>query len=154
EDAMAAFKIAALQRTDRDVAAEAMGKLHEVASQLGTLDDLLTDLQTRVETNPDDADMARMLAELLIREFEYTRALEVLDTVLRQHPRHAEVQLVRGEVLRRLARFDDAVECYRGVLRLPNTDRDFVLGELGKAYFEAGRVDQAKSTWRQIQHKL
>ncbi|MBE7507318.1 MAG: tetratricopeptide repeat protein [Planctomycetia bacterium] len=154
EDALASYKTAALQRTDREVALEAMTKLHETASQLGSVEDILQEFQTRVEADPDDTQTARMLAELLIREFEYDRAMDVLDLVLRHHPRDAEVQLVRGEVLRRLARFDDAVDAYRGVVRLPNVDRDFALGELGKAYCESGRIDQARDVWRQIDHKL
>ncbi|MBI5866612.1 MAG: tetratricopeptide repeat protein, partial [Planctomycetes bacterium] len=35
EEAMAAYKVTALQRTDRDSAMDAMGKLHEVAGRLG-----------------------------------------------------------------------------------------------------------------------
>jgi tetratricopeptide (TPR) repeat protein len=33
-------------------------------------------------------------------------------------------------------------------------DRDFVLGEMGKAYFESGQLEQARRIWRQVSHKL
>ncbi|MCZ6681552.1 MAG: tetratricopeptide repeat protein [Planctomycetota bacterium] len=154
DEALAAFKTTALQRTDRDSAIEALGKLHETAGQLGQLDELLQELQARIETDPEDTLVARTLAQLLIREYEYNRAMEMLDLVLRHNPRDADLQLVRGELFRRLARFDDAVETYRDILRVPNVDRDFVYGEMGKAYFEAGQIEQAKVTWRRINHKL
>ena len=154
DDALAAYRLAALQRSDRDTAAEALNRLHETAARLGQLDQLIDELQARVETDPEERIVARMLAELLIREFEYNRAMELLDLVLRRQPNDVELQIVRAELQRRLARFDDAVDGYQRVLRRPDVDRDFVLGELGKTYFEAGRVDQARSVWRQIGHKL
>ncbi|MBI5862939.1 MAG: tetratricopeptide repeat protein [Planctomycetes bacterium] len=98
--------------------------------------------------------VTQRLAGLLIEEYEYAPAMSLIESVLRSQPRDAELRLVRAELLRRLAKFDDAIEEYRRILRLPNIDRDFVLGELGKACFEAGRLDQAKSTWRQVGHKL
>src|SRR5262249_26462126 len=137
-----------------DTAIEALGRLYDVAGELGKIDELLSDLQTRVEANPDDSLTAQMLAELLIREFEYSRASDMLENILRYHPRDAELQLVRADILRRLARFDESIDMYRSALRLPNIDRDFVLGELGKAYFEAGKIEAARSTWRQINHKV
>ena len=154
EDALAAYRLAALQRGDRDTAAEALNHLHETAARLGQLDQLIDELQARVESDPRERLVAQTLAELLIREFEYNRAMDLLDLVLRQQPNDVELQLVRAELLRRLARFDDAIDAYQRVLRRPDVDRDFVLGELGKAYFEAGRVDQARGVWRQIGHKL
>ncbi|NLE59101.1 MAG: tetratricopeptide repeat protein, partial [Planctomycetes bacterium] len=154
EDALAAFKQVALQRTDRDSAAEALGRLHDVAGQLGSLDGLLAELEARVETKPDDTLVAGALAELLIRDYEYQRAMGLLDLMLRNEPRNADLQLVRAEVLRRLTRFDDALDAYRKVLRAPSIDRDFILGEMGKAFFESGQIDQAKTTWRQIGNKL
>ncbi|HEY3242959.1 MAG TPA: tetratricopeptide repeat protein [Phycisphaerae bacterium] len=154
DDALLAYKAVALQRSDRDSAMEAMTKLHEVAGRIGALDELLDELQAQVEANPENALVAHALAELLIREYEYTRAMELIDLVLRNQSRDAELQLVRGELLRRLAKFDDALETYRRVLRFPDVDRDFVLGEMGKACFEAGRIEQARAFWRQISHKL
>jgi tetratricopeptide (TPR) repeat protein len=154
DEALAAYRTTALQRADRDSASEALSRLYETAGQLGQLETLIDELQARVESDPEDRLVVRALAELLIRELEYSRALDLLNRVLRQQPRDTELQLVRAEVLRRLARFDDAIDGYRLVLRYPDADRDFVLGELGKAYFEAGRIDQAKAAWRQIGHKL
>jgi tetratricopeptide (TPR) repeat protein len=154
EEALAAYRAVALQKTDRDSAMEAMSKLHEVAARIGALDDLLDQLQAQVEANPEDTLVAHALADLLIREYEYTRAMEMIDLVLRHQPRDAELHLARAELLRRLAKFDDALETYRRVLRFPDIDRDYVLGEMGKACFEAGRIDAARSHWRQIGHKL
>lgn len=154
EDALAAFKEAALQKTDHDTSAEALAKLHETAAKLGTVEDLLEDLQSRIEADPDNVRVAQTLAELYIREFEYSRAMDLLDLVLRHQPRAAELLLVKAELLRRLARFDDALDIYRRVLRFPDIDRDFLLGEMGKTSFENGRTDQARATWRQINHKL
>lgn len=154
EDALDAFKGAALQRTDRDSAFEAMTELHEVASQLGDLEPLIDELQNRLELDPTDTLVARTLAALLIDEFEYNRAMELLDTVLRHQPRDVELHLTRAELLRRLARFDDAIEQYRRIVRMPDVDRDFLLGELGKTYFESGQIDAARKQWRQVSHKL
>lgn len=154
EDAMKTYRIAAIQRTDRETAAKAISKLHEVARQLGETEDLIQDLQARAEADPEDTLVARALAELLIQEYEYNRAIDWLDVVLRYHPRDVDLQMVRAEIFRRLARFDDAVETYRRVLRFPGVDRDYVLGELGKAFFESGSVDEARAAWRQIQNKL
>lgn len=154
EAALKEFKRAAMQQSDRDSAVEALAKMHDLAAKLGVLDDLLEELQLQVETDPDNTLVARTLAELLIREYEYSRAMNLLDLVLRHHPRDVELQLARGELLRRLTRFDESVDAYRRVLRVANVDRDFVLGELGKAHFEAGRLDEARSVWRRVTHKL
>lgn len=153
EEALEAFELAALQRTDRDTATEALGKLHEVAGQLGVMDDLLERLEARVEAHSDETLVATTLAELLIREFEYSRAMALIDIVLRNQPRDVDLHLVRADLLRRLTRFDEALDTYRRILRFANADRDFVLGEMGKTCFEAGRLDQARSFWRQVQHK-
>lgn len=154
DDAMAAYKSVAMQHADRDSASEAMGKLHDVAGRLGALDDLIDSLQTQVENDPENSLVAHALAELLIQEYEYSRAMDLIDTVLRTQPRDAELRLVRGELLRRLTKFDEALDEYRRILRFPNVDRDFVLGEMGKTCFEAGRVDSARTHWRQVSHKL
>ncbi len=154
DEAQEAFKATALQSADRDSARAALGLLHETAGELGTVDTVIEELQARVEANPEATDVARALAELLVREFDYARALELLDIVLLKQPRDLELAIVRGEILRRLVRFDDALETYRRILRVPGVDRDFVLGEMGKACFEAGRLEQARRYWRQVEHKL
>lgn len=154
EDAMKTYRVASIQRTDRETAAKAIGKLHDVARQLGEVEDLIVDLQARAEADPEDTLVAQALAQLLIQEYEYNRAIEWLDVVLRNHPRDVDLQMARAEILRRLARFDEAAGTYRRVLRFPGVDRDYVLGELGKSCFEAGSVDEAKSAWQQIQNKL
>lgn len=154
EDALSAFKAAALQQGDRETAAEALGRLHETAGQLGELDRLLAELQTSVEESPGQTGPARMLADLYIREFEYGRAMDLLDLLLKHYPRDAELRLTRADLLRRLARFDDALAEQRAALRLSGVDADYVLGEMGKTAFEGGRVDQARQTWRRVQNRL
>ncbi len=154
EDSYAEYKKVALQLQDRETALEALGKLHGVADQLGELEELLTELEEQSERNPENTAVVHTLAELLIREFEYTRAMKLLDLVLSHFPRDINLRLVRAELLRRLTRFDDALEEYRTVLRFPQIDRDFVLGQMGKVSFEAGRIDEARQTWKRINGKL
>lgn len=154
EDAMAVYRVVATQRSDTDRAAEALGRLHDAASQLGRLEDLMDELQQQVEADPQNTLVARALAQLLVRELEYTRAIDLLDLVIRHNPRDADLALSRAEVLRRQAKFSEAIEAYQNVLRFPQIDRDYVLGELGKTYFESGQVDQARRLWKQVQHKL
>jgi tetratricopeptide (TPR) repeat protein len=154
EDALAAFRAVATQRSDTDRAIEAIGRMHDTAQQLGRLEDLLDEMQHQVETDPSNTLVARALAQLLIQELEYSRAIDMLDVAQRNNPRDGDLALVRAEVLRRLARFDEAADSYQRVLRLPQVDQDYVLGELGKTWFEAGQVSQAKRQWRQIQNKL
>ena len=154
EDAMQAFRMVSTQRTDTDRAIEALGKLHDTATQLGSLEELIDELQTQVQTDPENTLVARALAALLIKEFEYGRAMELLNLVLKHNPRDVDIALARAELLRRLAQFDEAIAAYQQIVRFPQIDRDYVLGELGKAYFESGQVDQARRLWKQIQHKL
>ena len=71
--------------------------------------------------------------------------MDLLDLVLQYNSKNAELGLVRAELLRRLTRFDDAIQAYREILRIPNIDRDFVLGEMGKTYFEALLRDRLQS---------
>lgn len=153
EDAAAAFKAVALQRTDTDRAAEALGRLHDVVLQLGTLEDLIDDLHKQVELDPRNTLVARVLAELLVQELEYERAMELLDLMQKHNPTDVDLAFARGELLRKLGKFDESIEDYQRVLRFPQIDRDYALGELGKAHFEAGHVDQARRLWRQIQNK-
>lgn|GEM_PF-3036859 len=154
EDAAAAFKAVALQRTDMDRAQEALAKLHETCTQLGTLEELMDELHQQVEVDPHNTLVARALTQLLVSELEYGRAMELLDMVLRHNPRDADLAMARAELLRRLAKFDEAIDAYQKVLRFPQIDRDYVLGELGKTQFESGQVDQARRLWKQIQHKM
>ena len=154
EEAAAAFKAVALQRTDMDRAQEALAKLHETCTQLGTLEELIDELHQQVQTDPQNTLVARALTQLLVSEFEYGRAMELLDMVLRHNARDVDLSLARAELLRRLAKFDEAIEGYQKVLRFPQIDRDYVLGELGKTQFESGQVEQARRLWKQIQHKM
>ncbi len=154
EDALVELRTASAQTADRDTAAEALGRLHEVAGDLGVVDDLLDELETRVLQRPEETALAATVSRLLIQEYEYARAMELIDAVLRSRPREAELLLVRAELLRRLARFDEALETYRDALPLPGVDRDLVLGEMGRACFEAGRVDEARRAWMQIGHRM
>lgn len=154
EDALAAFRRVATQRSDTDSAVDALGRLHDTATQLGTLEELIDDLEKEVEIDPSNTLAARALAVILIREFEYGRAMTVLESVVRHNPRDIELALVRGELHRRLAQFDKAIEAYQVVLRQPQIDRDYVLGEIGKTNFEAGQVDQAKRIWKQISNRV
>jgi tetratricopeptide (TPR) repeat protein len=154
DEALDAFRVTAMQRADAENAAEALGRMHDVATQLGTLEELIDELQTHVQTDPENTLVARALAQLLVREFEYNRAMELLDLVMRHKPRDVEIALSRADLLRRLARFDDAIDAYQQVLRFANIDRDYVLGELGKAHFESGNTEQAAKHWKQIQNKL
>ncbi|NOX58923.1 MAG: tetratricopeptide repeat protein [Planctomycetes bacterium] len=154
EDGLKMFKAAALQRSDRETALEALTLLHETAQRIGSLPEMIDELQAQLDIDPTDTLIARTLATIFINEFEYQRAMELLDLVLRYRPRDAELQLTRAELLRRLARFDDAIESYRKILQVPEIDRDYVLGELGKTHFEAGQLDEARRNWRRVGHKL
>ncbi|MBL1216234.1 MAG: hypothetical protein D8M59_01925 [Planctomycetes bacterium] len=154
EDALKAFRAAALQNSDRETAADALNKMREVSMQLGVLHVVLDEWQEQVNADPSNTVVAGTLAYALIREYEYTRAGDLLDQILRQNPDDVEILLVRAELQRRMARFDESLDTYRRALRLPNVDRDYVLGEMGKACFEAGRLDQARQYWCQIQHRM
>jgi len=93
------------------------------------LEELIDELQAQVEANPENTLVARALAQLLVQEFEYGRAMELLNLVLKQTPRDADLALARAELQRRLAQFDDSVAGYQQILRFPQIDRDYVLGE-------------------------
>jgi len=154
EEALREFKQTALQTTDRNSAADAISLLYEAASQLGDVDNLLDELRSRIDENPDDTVAARVLAVLYIREYEYSRATQLLELLLRHHPGDVNLRLVRADLSRRLIRFDVAIEEYQHVLRIQNVNRDYVLGELGKTYFESGRLDEARRTWKRVTNKL
>lgn len=51
-------------------------------------------------------------AQILLSEGRDAEALEQLDQVLAEHPEHVESRLVRGDLLRRLQRVDDAAADY------------------------------------------
>jgi tetratricopeptide (TPR) repeat protein len=154
EDALTAFRAVGTQRADTDRAFEAIGRMHDTALRLGRLEELIDELQQLVETDPQNTLVVRALAQLLIQELEYGRAMDMLDLAARNNPRDVDLALVRAEVLRRLGRYEEAAEGYQKVLRFPQIDRDYVLGELGKTWFESGQVDQARRLWKQIQNKL
>src|SRR5262245_22786237 len=73
------------QRADTDRALEAIGRLHDVASQLGRLESLTDELQQQIEADPSNTLIARAVAALYIRELEYSRALAMLDLVLKHN---------------------------------------------------------------------
>ncbi len=154
EESLGEYRRTALQTVDRDSARTAMNKIHVVAGRLGVLDELIEELLESVQLNPGDNLVARAAAELLIREYEYSRAVELLNSVLLAHPRDVELHVARAALLRQLARPEEALESYRRVLRFPRVDRDYVLGEMGKACFESGRIEDARRYWTQINHKL
>ncbi|MGE3180413.1 MAG: tetratricopeptide repeat protein [Phycisphaerae bacterium] len=110
DEALQQYRRAGLQTQDRETAAEAIVKLHEIAGAVGRLDEMFDELEATVEHDPQNTLVARALAELLIREFEYTRAMKLIENVLRHQPRDLEMRLVLGELLRRLTRFDAAAD--------------------------------------------
>ncbi|MEX2288058.1 MAG: tetratricopeptide repeat protein [Planctomycetaceae bacterium] len=154
ENALKEFKQIALQVDDLASAGEATVLLYETAGQLGEIQTLLDELKGRVDENPDDATAAHVLALLYIHEYEYAQASQLLELVLRQRPADVNLRLVQADLSRRLLQYDAAVSEYERVLRYPNIDRDYVLAELGKALFEAGRLDDARQTWQRMNNKL
>src|SRR5262249_35493193 len=115
EDALTAFRAVATQRSDTDRAVAAIGRTYATARQLGLLEELIDELQQQVETDRGNTLATRALAQILIRELEYGRATELLDLALRHNARDIDLALVRAEVLRRLARFEEAAEGYQKV---------------------------------------
>lgn len=154
QPALANYRIAALQNAVRAVALDATQRLYAVASQLGELDALIDGFRTRVERLPQETSVARVLSEFFIREFDYGQAADFPELILNQNPGDLELRLLRGDLNRRLGRFDAALVDYRRALRLPNIDRDYVLGEIGKVHYEAGRTADARRTWNRIAGKL
>lgn len=88
-----------------------------------------------VSLEPENADVKRDLASLLVEDHRFREALEIVDDMLGRRPHDAALREGRGDVLARLGRRTEAIEAYEVALALSPTN------EALKRKLEVARVD-------------
>ncbi|MEM8688232.1 MAG: sulfotransferase [Pseudomonadota bacterium] len=95
-----------------------------------------------IETSPGEPDAYFGLANLEISTENWSSASANLELALKHNPNDIEGLHLHASVLRNLAEWKKAEECYLTALRLsPNSFE--ITFDLAKFYFEANRLDQA-----------
>lgn len=79
---------------------EAVRQLVGVCLQAGRIERGLTHAESYLEQNPDDWVMRHLVASMLFAKGDDLRARHELETLLAEHPEHAESQFLLGVVLR------------------------------------------------------
>jgi tetratricopeptide (TPR) repeat protein len=94
--------------------------------------------------NPRDADAHYQIGLIYHQRRQYTEALERFRRAVEIDKEEAESQLALGRVLREMDRIEEAIPPLEAAARLNDkVALSEVWRELGAAYFQAGRIDEA-----------
>jgi tetratricopeptide (TPR) repeat protein len=111
--------------------------------------DALTEYEYALRLAPGDAETRALLGEMQARVGDSRRALRNLDQAARDNPSLAAVPYRRGNALRALKRYDEAIGAYLDALRLDGRHADS-LNNLGVTYMETNRPDRAAATFERL----
>jgi cellulose synthase operon protein C len=100
------------------------------------------ELEKLYEAEPDNHDIAAMLAELLIRREKAGEAKKILEKVLEKEKDHAPSIILKSRLLARAGEDDAAKELLRS-LRKSRPDDPRAIGALVRMYTEAKQLDEA-----------
>ncbi|WP_019528329.1 tetratricopeptide repeat-containing sulfotransferase family protein [Dasania marina] len=82
------------------------------------LEQALTEAETLLAIEPNNANYLLLKATILVRMGEHLAALPIYEQVFKQYPHQAKAQLSYGHILKTLGRVDEAVAAYRKVITL------------------------------------
>jgi predicted Zn-dependent protease len=107
------------------------------------IEDHKADAKPKLKTDP--AEFERILTRLIVEYNDATAELALLDQTLQRDPGNILVRYRYGLVLARANRSAEAITQLKEVLAR-NAFNPYMLRDLGKVYFLAGRLDQAMGT--------
>jgi tetratricopeptide (TPR) repeat protein len=117
---------------------------HALAKQL---------INKELESKPAQASGLRVaLANVAIRGQEYAEAVEVLQSLTREHPQAVDVWLRLGETYRLWKKTDDAIRCFEKAKQLAPGNPTPLLS-LAMTLEGAGRKDQTRPLYEQVLQK-
>ncbi|GJM22393.1 MAG: lipoprotein [Planctomycetota bacterium] len=82
----------------------------------------LSDFRLATETYPSEPGYALHLTNLALQQYRLAEALSAVDEALELHPEHAQLHLLRGDVLNLLDELDGSVEAYERAVKLGEGD--------------------------------
>jgi Flp pilus assembly protein TadD len=106
----------------------------------------LAQLQSAVEKDPDDADLAARLAEQYWRRRRASDARRLVEAVLQKNPKHGLAQYVKAQ-LQLAAGDDEAAQKLLEEAAAQEPPEPKVLQALGKQYYDLGEFDKAAAVY-------
>ena len=99
-------------------------------------------LQGLHQRNPQDADISRMLSEVLIETGDYAGADRLVSSLLSDHPEDASLQIAHGQNLLRELKYAEAAQAFTKATELAPSDPDAWSG----LAFAASKTHQTSTT--------
>lgn len=138
---------------------ESVGVSANVSPRFGqmlTVDEIIVQMQTRIERNPQDHDAYAQLGLLLLQRVrsrgdaaDYTRADQALSAALALEPVQVDALVGKGILSLALHDFDGAL-LWAEQARAINPFRPDILGIMTDAYVELGQVEQAVTVLQEM----
>jgi len=123
-----------------DLAGRKMDQLLEGADQAG----FRNEIQRVLEIHPENGLANQIMAMWMLRQKEYGKALRYADQVAAWFPASPRGHKLRGDALRGLKRFDEALEAYRQATRHSDGPvAEAAWRQMGLIYAETGDAKQA-----------
>lgn len=134
---------AALQSDEERTRDKARKRYYELLLRDGSVEEEMAVLRERVERNPYDLEAPLTLADLYIRELEYELGLEMLDRLLSYQPEQPKLLEERARISLAMERFDEAVNTYERLWKLPKADQQHLALRITEAHLLEGDLQRA-----------
>ncbi len=108
----------------------------------GDLDRAILDLQKVIELDPDSAYLRRELAIYYLQLQNSSAAIDVLDTLITNHPEDPESQFLYARALESLDRKAEAIAAYEKLID-SDSEQEMAFLRLGDLYLEKNDLDNA-----------
>jgi tetratricopeptide (TPR) repeat protein len=128
----------ALKSSDPSLRARARTWIYERLVRDDRIEEEIARLREAVARNPYDDALSLTLVDILIREFEYELALELLDDVLRWRPKEELILRERAKLLVEMERWQPAMADYEVLWKLPEVDHSSLARDIAECAIELG----------------
>ena len=107
----------------------------------------LTEFATLTKEHPEDLNVRKSYAQLLIFSHQLGEAAKLTDEMLKRAPQDDGALILKGQILLQTGKTDDALQALQQVAK-GNPANAFGHYELGMVYLAKGNTNQAEGEWR------
>src|SRR5260370_2070505 len=107
----------------------------------------LTEFASLTKDHPNDLNVRKSYAQLLILSHQLDEATKLTDEMLKRAPQDDGALILKGQILLQTGKTDDALQALQQAVK-GNPANAFGHYELGMAYLAKGNTNQAEGEWR------